>query len=175
MICQKNLTQASLLVSEVEQNHQRNQPQQGEMVVLVDAQGKRKRRFRFTCLTCGKQFEVDLWRAKRGVTKYCCFLCKQKGVSRKYANKRGEMQRYSGLGKTYIKLNGRHMHRVIAEQILGRSLLRGEIVHHINGNKRDNRPENIQVFKNQSEHAFAHRINGKFSNKICNSENISNV
>lgn len=62
----------------------------------------------------------------------------------------------TGEGKTYTKRYGRHEHRVVAEQILGRSLLSGEVVHHIDGNKRNNRPENIRVFASQSDHVKFH-------------------
>jgi hypothetical protein len=63
--------------------------------------------------------------------------------------------RYSGSRDNYIKLKGRHMHRVVAEQMLGRELEKGEIVHHIDGDKWNNKPENLQVMT-QSEHIKLH-------------------
>ncbi len=36
-------------------------------------------------------------------------------------------------------------HIMVAEQVLGRSLLQGGVVHHINGNKQDNQPGNLLV------------------------------
>jgi hypothetical protein len=63
--------------------------------------------------------------------------------------------RYSGKRTNYVKLGGVHMHRVVMEKVLGRKLVKGEIVHHIDGDKWNNNPDNLQVMT-QSEHIKLH-------------------
>ena len=46
-------------------------------------------------------------------------------------------------------------HQLVAEQMLGRRLAKGEVVHHRNGIRTDNRPENLEV-TTASEHARHH-------------------
>jgi len=46
-------------------------------------------------------------------------------------------------------------HRLVMEEILGRILERCEVVHHINGIKSDNRPDNLIVLTHQT-HAAEH-------------------
>ena len=68
-------------------------------------------------------------------------------------------------GKTYIDENGyrrfsdsnKLVHRYVVEKKIGRKLRQGEIVHHINRNKLDNSPENLEIFANQEEHEKHHR------------------
>ena len=58
-----------------------------------------------------------------------------------------------------VKVNGVKIdeHRYVMENYLGRKLRTDQIVHHINGDARDNRIENLQVMK-RSEHTAIHNI-----------------
>lgn len=48
-------------------------------------------------------------------------------------------------------------HRLVAEATLGRHLAPGELVHHRNGVKTDNRPENLEVVPSIAAHRAEHR------------------
>ena len=50
----------------------------------------------------------------------------------------------------------RPVHILLMEEILGRPLKENEVVHHINGDKRDNRPENLQVL-DRRKHTSLHK------------------
>lgn len=63
----------------------------------------------------------------------------------------------TGNGGSYEKFFGRHTHRVVAELMLGRPLKPGEVVHHIDRDRRNNNPENLMVFSSQAEHARWHK------------------
>ena len=49
------------------------------------------------------------------------------------------------------------VHRHVAEMKLGRKLKAGEVVHHINRDKLDNRRSNLWVFKSQEQHKYIHK------------------
>lgn len=48
-------------------------------------------------------------------------------------------------------------HVIVAEKLLGRKLKQKEVVHHIDGNKKNNAPENIMVFATNADHIRFHR------------------
>lgn len=76
-----------------------------------------------------------------------------------YRQRNAESKRNRGSGEGYTKVCGRHEHRTIAEQKIGRPLKHGEIVHHKDGNKRNNNPDNLEVMT-QSEHIREHLRRG---------------
>ena len=63
-----------------------------------------------------------------------------------------------GDGKAYRKTFGVHTHRLVASEKLGRPLLKGEVVHHIDENILNNHPDNLHVFASQAEHAAHHNF-----------------
>lgn len=56
-----------------------------------------------------------------------------------------------------IRVNGKKVdeHRIVAIRIFGEDAVRGKDVHHKNGDKSDNRPENLEVLT-RSEHIRLH-------------------
>lgn len=65
-----------------------------------------------------------------------------------------------------FKVGGRRVseHRVVMSRIVGRELLPYEVVHHKNGDGRDNRPENLEILS-APEHARIHAIGRKASDE----------
>lgn len=107
-----------------------------------------------TCAHCGKQLTM-------GQQTYCSRRCGGKASGRCGKGPAGmhwnggRQMTTNGYVRIWTPDGYRYEHRIVAEQTLGRSLERTEQVHHLNGDKTDNRPENLVVLGIR-EHALLH-------------------
>ncbi len=126
------------------------------------------------CDNCGKVYKAYGSKAPDFKHHFCCAACAKSWRAQHMRELNEDLNKTrmtpevrhklriarldKGEGKTYTKTFGRHTHRVVAEQMLGRPLLPGEVVHHIDGDKRNNDPSNLMVFASASEHARHHMM-----------------
>lgn len=74
---------------------------------------------------------------------------------RRRANKTGTINS-AGYVCVYDEGKYKKMHRLVAEKALGKSLPKTAIIHHLNGNKADNRPCNLVVCPDEAYHNLLH-------------------
>ena len=73
-------------------------------------------------------------------------------------NSNGYILIYVGREHPLANPNGyAYEHRIIMENKLGRSLKKGEIVHHKDGNKSNNQPDNLELKESIQQHLYEHR------------------
>ncbi|MHB8064334.1 MAG: HNH endonuclease [Ruminiclostridium sp.] len=129
------------------------------------------------CKFCGTPFPISKSQFLHGRGKFCSNSCKGKyQVATNPPDQRGPKNsqwrggRYKEYGYIIVKAPSDHPftrngyikeHRLVAEKMLGRYLLKCEIVHHINGIRDDNREENLIVLtigEHNKTHAMLRRI-----------------
>jgi hypothetical protein len=67
----------------------------------------------------------------------------------------------------YVKVRGKHEHRAVMEEMIGRELMAGEEVHHIDFDRSNNAPENLMLV-DSLEHKRLHiGSKGKNEGKPC--------
>lgn len=99
------------------------------------------------CKFCNKRVyrrfgeqDLDKGRINQFCSRQCAFRYRKKNVKE----------------TTYLKDGAIHTHILVAEKYLGRKLKKGEIVHHIDEDKHNNKYWNLAVLPNQSIHAKIH-------------------
>ncbi len=108
------------------------------------------------CAVCGKEFLPK--RKNRQETQLTCSArCRNVHNSRKTAEQRSiTVRNKKPCAKSYPKYHGKHYHRIVMEQKLGRQLKPGEIVHHKDEDKQNYNPDNLILFASQREHTSYH-------------------
>lgn len=106
----------------------------------------------------GKKFSEE-WRRNMATSRTGLIRTEEQKQKLRGANHprwTGDIPRLQVTGR-YFNHRRKKLHaRVVVEDILGRPLSRREIVHHINEDKSDDRPENLFLFRHQTAHAHWH-------------------
>lgn len=108
----------------------------------------------YTCQICQQPFE-----SKQKRRKVCSIACRSRLMTGAgNPNFKGGSVSPTGYRILCTGKNNRHVleHRRIMADHLGRPLKPTEIVHHINGDKLDNRIENLELLPSQSAHMRRH-------------------
>lgn len=123
---------------------------------------------KIVCLNCKKQFDVfNVFRSRKFCSNKCYWFYNKGEQSIRF---KGRYKRPTN-GYIYVWSPNhpnttvrKYMleHRLVMEKKIGRLLTKKEIVHHLNGIREDNRPENLALLSNQAEH----RKEGNTFNKL---------
>lgn len=112
------------------------------------------------CDQCGKLVDKDSWAIKNRKNHFCDPICQRKWYSQNLTKERNPRWRGGRVlfGKYWsIRIGKKYIleHRYLMEKKIGRPLKKDEHVHHINGDRHDNRLSNLKLIK-CSDHVQHH-------------------
>ena len=122
-----------------------------------------------SCDECGENYkQKSIYVGCRFCSQKCAYAWK-KGKRLKDTPRISWGYRYSFMPNHPFANDGRYVaeHRLVMEKKIGRYLEPNEIVHHRNGNKLDNRIENLFLM-NRADHALSHYPEHKKERDIAN-------
>jgi len=112
--------------------------------------------YRF-CDRCGKEYMARKDALKAGHGRYCSRRCSSSTKGRVVASNGYVL--IKAVDHPDADVRGYvYEHRLVAEKKIGRRLFANENVHHINRDKSDNRPENLEVLTTHEHHAEHRRF-----------------
>lgn len=125
------------------------------------------------CLFCSKEFEVWPYKIKDGRGLYCSRVCKDTAFTGQPNTKISKENHYSWKGGIRLDKGYRTIstpnhpnanncgyvqeHRLVVEKSIGRFLDPMEVVHHLDGDRSNNKLSNLLLVENKKEHIKYHR------------------
>jgi len=104
-----------------------------------------------TCLYCGQKIEKPTYKRK-----YCSTICAGMANRKPYILKKGYKKLLIPDHPRSDKKGYVFEHIVIVEAKICRMLKEKEVVHHVDGNKTNNNPNNLEIFPDNKTHIKHH-------------------
>jgi len=151
----------------------------GQPMQFIHGHNRRKEVELKKCLYCGKEIPRSIFpsgkredRKTYSKKKFCSPKCASDYRSGPRASNWSGGKRIDKNGYIYILVGKEHHlsdpygyaleHRVIAEEVIGRKLRKDEVVHHADGDRHNNKPENLIVMSKSNHRALHNAIrNGR--------------